>query len=285
MPSIIKVDQIQSDTGTVNQTSNLSFTGTGRRITGDMSNASYANRFGFQNSITDGSSSFVVIPNGTATSTGMQLFNSSDPDNSTRVGIQLVGSQFQLRGSRTGTGSHVDLAFYTSDTQRLNITTAGVVELNSGQLKFPASQAASSDPNTLDDYEEGTYTPVFRQNGGGTILTYGTQYALLSAVGTTEASTLAYVKIGRVVYIAGAIRFKQAGITGRFNLSLPFTITGSDYGLSGSTGLYNFDQTLNQGTFLGLAGAGVDFFDLGSGNGAHVNLTTKNGSEIYFNFF
>jgi hypothetical protein len=160
---------------------------------------------------------------------------------------------------------------------------SGIVTANG--IKFPTTQVASADANVLDDYEEGTWTPVFRQNGGGTILTYGTQYALLSAVGSAEASTLAYVKIGRVVYIAGAVRFKQAGISGRFNLSLPFTITGSDYGLSGSTGLYNFDQTLNQGTFLGLANASVDFFDLGSGNGTHTNYTTKNGSEIYFNMF
>jgi hypothetical protein len=280
VPSIIKVDQIQSDTGTVNQTSNLSFTGTGLRIRGDFSTTTLANRVAIQTSAVNSSSIVGVLPNGTSGVSSLRVYQNSDPTNASYGEILANGTDsIAIRSLRHGTGTFLPMTFVTGGSERLRIPA------DAGGITFPASQAASSDPNTLDDYEEGTYTPVFRQNGGGTILTYGTQYALLSAVGATEASTLAYVKIGRVVYIAGAIRFKQAGITGRFNLSLPFTVTGSDYGLSGSTGMYNFDQTLNQGTFLGLANNSVDFFDLGSGNGAHVNLTTKNGSEIYFNFF
>src|SRR5678815_603330 len=40
----------------------------------------------------------------------------------------------------------------------------------SGQYAFPSTQTPSSDPNTLDDYEEGTWTPSV----GGTA-TYTTQ--------------------------------------------------------------------------------------------------------------
>ena len=35
----------------------------------------------------------------------------------------------------------------------------GILQLSSG-ITFPATQVASADPNTLDDYEEGTWTPV-----------------------------------------------------------------------------------------------------------------------------
>jgi len=38
-------------------------------------------------------------------------------------------------------------------------TSGGVVQVSNG-ITFPATQSASSDANTLDDYEEGTWTPV-----------------------------------------------------------------------------------------------------------------------------
>lgn len=58
--------------------------------------------------------------------------------------------------------------------------------LSSGQLAFPATQAPSADVNTLDDYEEGTFTPVIGGSGGTSGQTYAAQ------VGR-------YVKIGRRV--------------------------------------------------------------------------------------
>jgi hypothetical protein len=73
-------------------------------------------------------------------------------------------------------------------------TYAGVVVRNSAGteiarfqdagLKFPATQVASADPNTLDDYEEGTWTP---------------NIANFTVSGTTT-STGTYTKIGRIVY-------------------------------------------------------------------------------------
>lgn len=63
---------------------------------------------------------------------------------------------------------------------------SGAITLNDGQLKFPATQNPSSDANTLDDYEEGTWTPDVRFNSSATGVTYG------GRSGT-------YTKIGRVV--------------------------------------------------------------------------------------
>src|SRR3990167_1606815 len=62
----------------------------------------------------------------------------------------------------------------------------------SGQIAFPATQNASADANTLDDYEEGTWTPVF---------TFATPGDLSVAYSTQQAI---YTKIGRVVYVAFA---------------------------------------------------------------------------------
>ena len=51
-------------------------------------------------------------------------------------------------------------------------------------ITFPAAQSASTDANTLDDYEEGTWTPVLTPNTG-TI--------------TSQSCSGSYVKIGKQV--------------------------------------------------------------------------------------
>lgn len=63
---------------------------------------------------------------------------------------------------------------------------SGLITLGSGQLQFPATANPSTNPNTLDDYEEGTWTPDVRFNSSATGVTYG------GRSGT-------YTKIGRVV--------------------------------------------------------------------------------------
>jgi hypothetical protein len=59
--------------------------------------------------------------------------------------------------------------------------------LTGGQLAFPAAQNASADANTLDDYEEGTWTPALWGN-----ITPGSQTY-------NPAPTGWYTKVGRVV--------------------------------------------------------------------------------------
>jgi len=65
----------------------------------------------------------------------------------------------------------------------------GTLDLTGGQIKFPATQVPSSDANTLDDYEEGTFTPT----------TLGETTA---GVGTYNAQEASYVKIGKLVYFS-----------------------------------------------------------------------------------
>lgn len=78
--------------------------------------------------------------------------------------------------------------------------------LPTGQVKFPGTQNASSDVNTLDDYEEGTWTP-----GVGGSATY-----------TTQAGT--YTKIGRLVHIRGTMTINAIGTGSTSTISgLPFT--------------------------------------------------------------
>ena len=50
-------------------------------------------------------------------------------------------------------------------------------------ITFPATQSASTDANTLDDYEEGTWTPTITGDGGGGAATYSVRTGTYTKVG------------------------------------------------------------------------------------------------------
>ena len=116
-----------------------------------------------------------------------------------------------------------DLHFFTQGTTsplglstKVVIKADGVLELTNGQIKFPATQVASADVNTLDDYEEGTFDPTFTcETTAPTGVTY------VSRIGK-------YTKIGRVVYIQLAIALSNKGTGGSGNVligNLPFPVS------------------------------------------------------------
>jgi hypothetical protein len=71
-------------------------------------------------------------------------------------------------------------------------------DLKLEQVIFPATQVPSSDPNTLDDYEEGTWTPVLGGDGGASGQTYLIQKG-------------SYTKIGRQVTAIFAVKLSVRG--------------------------------------------------------------------------
>jgi hypothetical protein len=78
-----------------------------------------------------------------------------------------------------------------------------------GNVRFPATQVSSADPNTLDDYEEGAWTPAFSISGGG------------SATFTITRGR--YVKVGSYVYAwFSAIRNDASALSGSVTWTLPF---------------------------------------------------------------
>ena len=162
------------------------------------------------------------------------ISNSSDAnaitiDSSENVGIGITGPtvkldivddgvQLRLANSTTGTttsdGSRIQLSgndlllvnresanmqFYTADTERMRI-------LSSGGITFNGDTATA---NALDDYEEGTWTPIWSGSGSPT---YGLQ------VGT-------YTKVGNVVHVSCYLYlFNKGSLTGALQLGgLPFT--------------------------------------------------------------
>jgi hypothetical protein len=127
-------------------------------------------------------------------------------------------SKVAIEGNASGSGTFTITSPNSNTNRTLTLPDSTGTVVVSGTtpslngITFPATQVASAGVNTLDDYEEGTWTPSLRD---GTTTTYTVQSGR-------------YTKIGRLVQAEFALTINLIGngnvsvITG-----LPFTAAGT----------------------------------------------------------
>ncbi len=215
---------------------------------------------------------------GTATATGSGdvlgqiVFQGHDTDNDVKAGAIIRAS---ADAAPDGDSVPTKLQFMTSDlddsgspTVALTIDDGQVVELNSGQLKFPASQNASADANTLDDYEEGNGTPTVTMSGSGSV--------------TLGASpTFAYTKVGNIVSFQ--FEFSTTAVSspvGTLQVALPFSSSATYYS-AGSVRVHS--ETFDGSPFLLISpSSSVVQFQCSKTGSATTNITPTAGTRYYF---
>lgn len=103
-------------------------------------------------------------------------------------------------------------AWFTNIKATTTVGVGGTAPSASGAgISFPAVQAPSTDANTLDDYEEGTFTPTVAG-------------ATTAGVGTYTTRTGRYTKIGRMVHFTLGVVWTAHTGTGATEITgLPFT--------------------------------------------------------------
>ena len=162
----------------------------------------------------------------------------------------------------TGTRSNHPFIILTNGTERLRIPS------NAGGITFPATQVASSDANTLDDYEEGTWTPTMVFSGGAGTLSYGTRTGL-------------YTKIGNVVYFNMRLIFSKGTAAGVLESvsGLPFTVGNTANGggvyIDGMSGLTGAAQ-------YGAAATTLYVYMSQTGNANSINVSSMAASNNVF---
>jgi hypothetical protein len=152
-----------------------------------------------------------------------------------------------------------------SITNRYGIGLGATVPSSGTGIAFPATQSASSDANTLDDYEEGTWTPAITFGGGSTGITYG------SRVGT-------YRKVGSLVVAQCYIGLTNKGSsTGPSNVTgFPFTSTSvSNAYCTATTWGSNLTNTGMIESYISPSATVVQLQQLSTA-GANANLTETN---------
>jgi hypothetical protein len=122
--------------------------------------------------------------------------------NGVQIGIMAInGSEYMGKFVQ---GNQVEL--YYNNSKKFETTATGIAV--TGGVAIGGTGAA----NTLDDYEEGTYT--------GTLTPASGSLALYSG-----HDTLSYTKIGRMVHVQGKLTVQtNSSATGATNMNLPFTV-------------------------------------------------------------
>ena len=137
---------------------------------------------------------------GASISAGDSNVTVSDTGSNGTVTVQTDGSE-RMRITNTG-----NLLVGTTT----NNASGGVIQVSNG-ITFPATQSASSDANTLDDYEEGTWTVSLAVSSA-------------SSGPTSSSPTATYTKIGRLVHIACEISYSGSVMSGVLQITgLPFS--------------------------------------------------------------
>ncbi len=144
------------------------------------------------------------------------------------LGIDGVGNPYGSLQTGNQANSYITFLTGSGPTERMRLPAAGGIQsVNSisvgnatpttsgAGITFPATQSASSDANTLDDYEEGTWTPVVADaSSGGNTGTY------------TNVKSI-YTKIGRQVtvnaYLSAIVTTGMTAGNTLFIRGLPFT--------------------------------------------------------------
>jgi hypothetical protein len=155
-----------------------------------------------------------------ASNNGLGIRETTDAANTAFLIFRASNSGVCGLVSRIGTTNAV--AYNTTSS-----STTGAALVSSG-IQFPATQVASAGANTLDDYEEGTWTPVLNRTSTSPTITY------LQREGR-------YTKVGNMVtcWISiNGITVSSAGSGGNSITGLPFPIGNQTYSGTGGFG-YN----------------------------------------------
>ena len=120
-----------------------------------------------------------------------------------------------------------------------NISVGNATPSTSGTgITFPATQSASTDANTLDDYEEGTFTPSITSSSGS--LGYAGQYGKYTKIGNTVVCTF-WIQWTSNSSLSGAQTFMQGlpFVSATGNQRPSPSIRASGFSITGIVGGWN----------------------------------------------
>lgn len=134
-----------------------------------------------------------------------------------------------------------------------DFTFDGTTLVTPGQIQFPSTPNPSSNANTLDEYEEGTWSPTIQGTSGS-----GQTYAWHDGY---------YIKIGKFVFVACDVKLTATGtITGAISVGgLPVTVTtasNSHNDVGGGSVLYFSGLGRNEICMSALGSPGASQLDI-----------------------
>jgi hypothetical protein len=208
---------------------------------------------------------------GTTTPLANEKFNVTSGTNAITGLISATNASqsndiFRINSARNTTdGTYNSFSVYNtgSSAYKFVLTDGGNISTFGGQITFPATQNASSNANTLDDYEEGTWTPSYFADGTAGTTTYGAQAG-------------SYVKIGNSVWLE--IYLSWSGQTGTGNGvigNLPFTPNSYSPDSRGFVAVFAYGGISYTGGYYEILNTSSSYLELYTNNGGTIASAPK----------
>ena len=181
------------------------------------------------------------------------------------------GSTTQVQYNNAG--AFGGISGVTTDGTRMTASTtigvgAATPSTSGAGITFPATQSASSNANTLDDYEEGDWTPTIAS--GYTSVSYNSQGGW-------------YTKVGRFANISGRIQFSGTANGAAIQIgSLPFTQANVGNGAYGGGGIPFATVAAIVGTSPYIGASTIEFYTTGTGAAITSGATNVSFGWISF---
>jgi hypothetical protein len=178
-----------------------------------------------------------------------------------------INGQHQFQTAPSGTaGTTATFTQVLALNKDQTVALQGATLQSGTGISFPATQSASTDVNTLDDYEEGTWTPTLSASGGFASLTYTSQQGN-------------YVKIGSYVYCQFFVQINAvSGGSGTMLLGgVPFASLGSSFANPGGYAQLVNGWTTNNPSNFDASGASSTLYNIfyrATSNGVTSSLTS-----------
>ncbi len=227
---------------------------------------------------------------GSLTDGGVWAGSTFEPTGDTAAGDNAAIGYTAAEGLiLTGQGSTDDITIKNdADTTVLNVATGSSdIEISAGDLIFGTAgkgvvlgATTNVDANTLDDYEEGTWTPIIGGSGG----TSGQAYSIQGGH---------YTKVGTQCTVSGYLTFSNKGtITSNLQLkSLPFTTRNAANNIGAVTlarvEAWSLADDHTLCLHIGENGTAGTFTSYAGATSGHSSLTTSevtNTSSIIFSW-
>ena len=227
-----------------------------------------------QLNLSDGSNGQFIQTNGSGTisfaSAASALDDIATGDAASTLATSAGNITIDAQGNDTdiifkGTDGSSDTTFLTLDGSEGGDLVLGA----NANIVFPATNVVSTNANTLDDYEEGAWTPACPNI-------------------TVAGSEGKYTKIGRLVTVQGYVTFPTTSDSNDIEISgLPFTINNSESGRGGAYITYttvgaSFLVNGDGLTFLGAKDNTKFFAAAADGNTTQV-YSEVSAKQIYIN--
>jgi hypothetical protein len=166
------------------------------------------------------------------------------------------------------------MATLTTPSFTTTIGVGGATPSASGAgITFPATQSASADANTLDDYEEGTWTPSLTFGGGSTGLTYTNREGW-------------YTKVGNMVSVQCNIFLSNTGSSNGIAAvsGLPFALSSNNFKRNGA---YAFADRITPSQVLPVANTAtfeISTLSTGTASSAANLVRTDFANNTYLSY-